>query len=285
MKLHSYKNKLKPSPPFDFSKSLEFLEDFMPTRTEQAVARDSLTKAVETKGNTIVFKVTNEGTVESPALSFTAYSQSEFDEGMRNVVADRISFYLSLQDDLKGFYKIAQQDKPFKPVVKKLYGHKQVKFLTPFENACWAILGQRAPMRLAHAMKEKIVQKLGGHLNVEGVDYFAFPEANRFPVEQEKICEIIRNERKAEYLAVAAKAFRQVDEQWLRNAPFDDVYSWLTAIKGIGPWSANFIMIRGLGRMEHISSVDGELASAVAKIYKGKEEPLQEKEVRNLAEK
>ncbi len=235
LKLHSFESRLKPSAPFDFSKSLEFLSDFMPTKKEQAVAEDSLTKAVEIKGSTIAFKITNEGTVERPGLCFIAYSESAFSKEMENAVADRISFYLSLQDDLKGFYRIAQQDNAFKPVIEKFYGHKQVKFLTPFENACWAILGQRAPMAVAHVMKERIVQEFGGHVNVDGVEYYAFPEPAVLPVDSEKPFEIIRNKRKAEYIAAAAEAFRQVDEQWLRSAPFDDVYSWLTAIKGIGP--------------------------------------------------
>ena len=285
LRLYSFKVKLTPSPPFDFSKSLEFLLDFMPTKKEQEVANKSLTKAVEIKGYAIAFRIIDEGTVQKPALSFTAYSESEFNKETEKAVIDRVSFYLSLQDDLKGFYQIAKQDKAFKPVVEKLYGLKQVKFLTPFENTCWAILGQRAPMTVAHAMKEKIIQKFGGHINVEDIDYYAFPEPNGLPVEHEKLFELIRNERKADYLAAATKAFRQVDEQWLRNAPFDDVYSWLTSIKGIGPWSAHFILIRGLGRMERLLSVEGELASAVGRIYKGKEEPMSEKEVMDLAEK
>ena len=285
MKLFSYSGKLKPSAPFDFSKSLEFLSDFMPTKSEQMVANGSLTKAVEIKGNTIAFRITDEGTIEKPGLCFTAYSQSEFNKENERAVDDRISFYLSLQDDLKEFYQIAQQDKAFKPVIQKLYGHKQVKFLTPFENACWAILGQRLPLTVSHSMKEKIVQKFGGHINVDGIDYYSFPDPTSLPSECEKLLEIIHNDRKAEYLAATVKAFSSVDEKWLRNAPFDEVYSWLTEIKGIGPWSAHFVLIRGLGRMERISTVDGELALAVAEIYKGDKEPLSEKEVINIAEK
>jgi DNA-3-methyladenine glycosylase II len=140
-------------------------------------------------------------------------------------------------------------------------------------------------LTVSHAMKEKIVQKFGGHINIDGVEYHSFPEPKSLPTECEKIVEVIKNNRKAEYLAETANAFSRVDEQWLRNAPFDDVYSWLTEIKGIGPWSAHFVLIRGLGRMERLSTVDGELALAVGRIYKGKEEVMAEKEVRDLAEK
>ncbi len=92
------------------------------------------------------------------------------------MVADRISFFLSLQDDLKEFYEIAKKDECIQPAIKKFYGHKQVKFLTPFEIACWAILAQRIPMAVARKMKENIVKKLGGQIKVKGVEYFSFPE-------------------------------------------------------------------------------------------------------------
>ena len=66
----------------------------------------------------------------------------------------------------------------------------------------------------------------------------------------------------------------KVDEQWLRAAPYDEVHDWLTDIKGIGDWSANFVMIRGLGRMEELSNIEPQLALDVARIYAGKDEPV-----------
>jgi len=66
---------------------------------------------------------------------------------------------------------------------------------------------------------------------------------------------------------------------------FQVITSFGSQLKGIGPWSAHFVLIRGLGRMERLSTVFDELSLAVAKIYKGKEEPMAEGEVRGLAEK
>ncbi len=62
---------------------------------------------------------------------------------------DRLGFYLSLQDDLRPFYAIADADPDFAPVARGLYGFQQVKFLTPFEHLCWAILTQRTPMNFS----------------------------------------------------------------------------------------------------------------------------------------
>ena len=82
-----------------------------------------------------------------------------------------------------------------------------------------------------------------------------------------------------------ADAFSKVDEQWLRDAAYNEVHDWLTDIKGIGDWSANFIMIRGLGRMEELSNIEPQLALDVARIYAGKNEQMNNEEVCQIAEK
>ena len=123
------------------------------------------------------------------------------------MVADRISFFLSLQDNLKEFYEIAKKDQFIQPAIKQFYGHKQVKFLTPFEIACWAILAQRIPMDVARKMKENIVKKVGGQIKIKGVDYYSFPEPSNLLAASAELPELVPNKRKAEYLSFVAEAF------------------------------------------------------------------------------
>ncbi len=285
LSLYFFEGTLKPVRPFDFSKSLEFLSYFGPTRNEQEVKIGTFTKAVQVKGKTVAFEVVNKGTIENPKLDFTAFSEVKFTEGIKELVVDRISFFLSLQDNLGEFYEIAQKDECLQPAIKKFYGHKQVKFLTPFEIACWAILAQRIPMVVARKMKENIVSKVGGHIKVKGVEYCSFPEPTNLAAVSAELPMLVSNKRKAEYLSAAADAFSKVDEQWLRAAPYDGVHDWLTGIKGIGDWSANFIMIRGLGRMEELSNIEPQLALDVARIYAGKDEQMNNEQLCQIAEK
>jgi DNA-3-methyladenine glycosylase II len=285
LSLYSFEGLLKPLSPFDFSRSLEFLADFGPMQNEQEVKSGTLTKAVHAKGKTIAFEVADKGTVENPRLQFTAYSKAKFTEEVKELIADRVSFFLSLKDNLKEFYEIAQKDECIQPAIKQFYGHKQVKFLTPFEIACWAILAQRIPMTVARKMKENLVKKIGGQIKVKGVEYYSFPEPLDLVAASADLLEMVPNKKKAEYISSVAEAFYTVDEQWLRVAPYDEVHDWLTNIKGIGEWSANFVMIRGLGRMEELSNIEPQLALDVARIYAKKNEPMNNEEVCKIAEK
>jgi DNA-3-methyladenine glycosylase II len=85
-------------------------------------------------------------------------------------------------------------------------------------------------------------------------------------------------------LLSAATAFSTVEEKWLREAPYQDMYSWLRNIKGIGEWSANFVMIRGLGRMERLS-VEDHLASAASRIYGSGKKLVDKQKVLELAKR
>jgi DNA-3-methyladenine glycosylase II len=108
--LYDITGTLTPRPPFDFGKSLSFLHGFGPTAGEQSLAGASLTKAVTLHGHTVAFEVQNEGTIEEPRLAYRLYSEQPLSEEDRAAIADRIRFFLSLDDNLQPFYIIGQAD-------------------------------------------------------------------------------------------------------------------------------------------------------------------------------
>ncbi len=268
MILHSLQGKLFPKTPFDFSKSLNFVGMFTPSEGERTFSGLSFTRAIYLGNQTLAFKLKDEGTVSEPVLSYTLYSYEEINEETESALLDRIRFFLSLDDDLKPFYELGSKDPEFAPVLDELYGLHQVKFLTPFEAAAWAVLSQRISMKVAHKMKNKLTDAVGDDIRIEGIDYKTFPSARQVKnLGVENLVSIIRNERKSEYLIAVAEAFDRVDESFLRHGNIEEVKEWLLNIKGIGEWSAHLELIRGLGRMEEISEHDQMLFSCFKKLY------------------
>ena len=276
---------LTPTPPFDFSKSLQFLGIFGPTKNEQTVSTHSLTKAISIDGQTVVFQLTSIGTTEKPGLEYSLFSAKPFSQAMENAVVERITFFLSLKDDLQPFYRLGRADPDFAPIIEHLYGYHQVKFLTPFENACWAVLTQRNPMKIAQQTKQALVEKYGSSLEVSGSVYWAFPEPMQIAVvDESELSKMIRNDRRTEYLVAAARAFSEADEEFLKTASDEAVEAWLRNIKGIGEWSATFIMVRGLGRMERVPLTEARLFEAASRVY-GHGEELSRDDLKRLADK
>jgi DNA-3-methyladenine glycosylase II len=280
--LYSEEGFLRPTPPFDFTKSLDFLGTFPPMHEDQTVSEASLTKAVRVGGRTIVFRLNPTGTIKMPGLRYTLFSDHPFSRGLTDLVTDRISFFLSLSDNLDQFYRTAINDPSFAPILQKLYGLHQVKFLTPFECACWAVLSQRNQLSAARNAKRALLERFGTSLGVNGGVYRAFPEPGQLAdASTEELKNLIKHERREEYLGNVIRAFNEVDERFLRTTDYDKVEEWLKNIKGIGEWSARLILLRGLGRMEKLA-VEKRLIAAAARVY-GK--PMTDQRLHVIVEK
>ena len=265
-----YTGTIAATPPFDFAHSLAFLDEFPPTTGEQTLDEGSLTKAVIIDDVPLAFTVRATGAGEEAGLAYTLHADEPLDPATIAAARDRIGFFLGLADDLRPFYAIGARDPAFAPVQAQLYGYHQTKFLTPFENACWAILTQRNPMAQARRAKAALIARYGGGVTVAGRRHEAFPEAPRLAaVAPDELTAIVGHARRGAYLHAAASAFATVDEGWLRTGPLAEVEGWLRAIKGIGAWSASFILIRGLGRAEILPTGEERLAAIVARRYLG----------------
>src|SRR3989449_7207423 len=234
MGLYSEEGSLRPTPPFDFAKSLDFLGMFPPMREDQTISEMSMTKAVRVGGRAIVFQLKPTGTIKMPGLKYTLFADHPFSRGLTEVVIDRISFFLSLSDELDQFYRTAINDSNFAPVLQKLYGLHQVKFLTPFECACWAVLSQRNQLNAARKAKQALLERFGTSLEVNGHSYRAFPEPGQLgEAPKQELKTLLRHERREEDLGEVDKAFTDVDERFLRTAEYDRGEEWFENSRGI----------------------------------------------------
>jgi DNA-3-methyladenine glycosylase II len=268
MALHSTTCDLHPAAPFAFEHTLDVLSWFVPLRGEQELTDRSLTRAINLDGRAVVLRLEERGSVEAPQLRCTLWSEEPLADAEQAAVLDRLRFFLSLDDDLWPLYAAARGDEPFERVVARLYGYHQVKFPTPFENACWAVLTQRNTGAASRSMKDAIARRLGPALEVEGVLYQAFPEAEAVAaLEAGEIAKLIGHAPKAAFVSAVAEAFSRIDERWLRSTSSDQAEAWLRGIHGIGAWSAAFVQLRGLGKMERLPHGDTRLVGVAAQLY------------------
>lgn len=280
-KLHRSSGTLRATPPFDFAKSLEFVERFSPAHGEQVVEDGTLSKALRVRGRTIAFEVRAADRSPPDGVAFRLLAEAPVSPALRKEIGARISSYLSLEDDLEPFYRLGRADRAFAPRLRRLHGLHQVKFLTPFENACWAVLAQRIPMPVARSLKQMLVQELGGSIQLGGATLAAFPEPEDVLAANGRVGSIIRNQRKARYVIAVAEAFAEVDERFLMEGDLDQVQSWLRSIEGIGEWSAAFVLFRGLGRIDRMP-LTAPFLESVRAVYGAR---LTDREVAGISER
>src|SRR5579863_5002985 len=247
--------------PFDFRKSLVFAEAFAPAGGEQFIDGTVLHKAFEIEDVCVLATVSG----APGGIYLTLDADVELSVHQEREARDRVAFYLSLNDELDAFYRRAESDPAFAPLLEAGYGFHQVKFASPFEAACWSILTQRMAVAVARRVKDRIVERFGTSIERDGTVFRAFPSPQRLGrVSDAALLDAGVQERRLRYLRSAIEAFTEVDETTLRSAPTCDVEAWLRKINGIGEWSSQLILLRGLGRMDTFGTGDPLLRAAQA---------------------
>src|SRR5207302_11467361 len=90
------------------------------------------------------------------------------------------------------------------------------------------------------------------------------------------------SERKAEYVLGVARS--DLDLERLRELPDADVVTALTALRGLGRWTADWFLARALARAEAWPAGDLGVRKAVAAFF-ANGHPLPTEEVRTMGER
>jgi DNA-3-methyladenine glycosylase II len=280
---HQASATLEPRPPFDFQRTLDFLRDFRASPVDRVVGEASLTQAFMIEGQHLLVTLQDVGTLEHPRLACQVHAEEALTDDRLRRLLDRLRFVLGLDDDLTPLYEEGTLDDAFRPVLDRLYGYHHVRFSTVFECACWALITQRTPNPYAYRSMRRLTEASGSFIPFGGKHFYTFPEPQAvLAADPRLVLEATNNTRKTERLLKVACSFMGVDEAFLRTAPFDEVRRWLKGITGIGDWSADYILLRGLGRMERIPWSDTWLVEAVSAFYAGGL-PLSHEAVREIA--
>lgn len=218
--------------PFDLNASTRFLEGFTPAgRPDAGAEPDLLRLAFLVEGAWV--------TVGAAVRQHRDRLTVELAGSPPDPVAgtDQVARMLSLDVDGRGFADVGQRDPVVAALQRRYRGLRPVLFPSPYEAACWSIIGQRIRMRQAAAIKARIAETLGETIDVAGQQMTAFPAPGvlRDAVELAGLPPL-----KVERLrGVAAAALDgRLSAARLRSLDTADALDELTALPGIGLFSA-----------------------------------------------
>ncbi len=205
----------------------------------------------------------------APDLELLMSGGEEPTLGEAQDVWDQLDQFLALSLDLMPLVEEARNDPPFQPVLAALYGFHPPRFRSAFQAACWTVVRQRTPQKFAVKTMERLTHLLGPKVrSPAGPPLGLFPRpADLAHGARPELVEATNNLRKVERLEGLAAEFATVNEAELRSADYDDVFKWLKSLPGLGPWSAEQVMWRGLGRVERTPWRDTGALRAVSDVY------------------
>lgn len=165
--------------------------------------------------------------------------------------------------DLDRFHRFAATDVVLSLVVERLRGLRPPLAPTPFESLVTSITAQQVSLRAAFAIRNRLIRRYGQPACEHAV---AFPSREAIATAREEdLTALGFSRRKAAYVIGLARSDLDLDA--LSVLPDDEVKSRLTALPGIGEWTADWFLARHLARPEAWPAGDLGLRKAVSAFY------------------
>lgn len=246
--------------PFSFGASVRFLEGFAPAEYD-APDRAGLRLAFPADGTW-----TTAGARVTPREGGAGVTVHTFGSRDPEQVCEQVARILSLDADGTGYDAVIDRDPVLRSLWERYRGLRPVLFYSPYEAAAWAIIGNRVRITQAARIKAHMADALGNHMTIGAEDVAAFPaperlsRLERFPGLSDRKIGFLRSLGEA-----ATAGFLDVDV--LRRLSPEEGRERLKTLPGIGEFSAELVMIRGVGEIDRIPLTEARFARAVQHAY------------------
>ena len=181
---------------------------------------------------------------------------------------------------LEPFYRRLRRERSLRPLASSLHGLKPLRPPDIFQMMLTAVSEQQISVRAAQSIRDRLLRAFG----TPAGDLIAFPRPRDIaPLDVEKLRACGLSRRKSEYLIELAgkMAAGEMDTGAWEGMPDQELIAMLRGQRGIGEWTAEYILMRGLGRMDVLPASDLGLRRAVGHYLAGGRD-LSAREVRGI---
>ena len=170
---------------------------------------------------------------------------------------------LGVNRELSHFNRAARDIPWLRPLAARMRGVKPPRYPTLWEACVNAVVFQQVSLIAASAICRRLIIALGAPTEWGAVALHAFPTLESFQGASDTVLRAAGlSANKHATLRRMADVLRSgmLDEEALEALPSPDVAALLCRIKGIGPWTASVILLRGLGRLDVFPMNDSGVA-------------------------
>ncbi|MGF7117977.1 DNA-3-methyladenine glycosylase 2 [Methanobacterium oryzae] len=259
---------LKPIPPYDFELSTKI---FFSDESIRKYENNRFKQLITVNDQPILIEIESIGTVNTPELSISFKSNNEVSENEAQKGLKIINKIFNLDFDLKSFYDDVNSDEIMFKLTQKLKGLKSPAAASVFEAMVLTIIEQQISLKAAHSIERKMIKKFGGTLSIDRHVYYAFPtptQLNNASFDELRGCGLTL--RKTEYIKSISKEIENGNldfEKFKQYEDNDKIINELCKIRGIGLWTAEFVMLRGLNRLDSIPADDIGIRRVISHYY------------------
>ncbi|MEM8998318.1 MAG: DNA-3-methyladenine glycosylase 2 family protein, partial [Acidobacteriota bacterium] len=149
-----------------------------------------------------------------------------------------------------GAFEASLRGGPHARLVEGRLGLSVPQTATAFDGALWVICGQQVSLPVAFSLRRRLAE----HFGIAVGELFAPPRpADLVDVDPDVLYGLGLSRRKTEYVLGLCRLIADgLDLESLRGDPADDVEVRLLDIRGFGPWSVNYLLMRSFGDADRV---------------------------------
>jgi len=215
-------------------------------------------RSISINGKPVAVAVTQN--VDTDRASISVETSGEFAGPEMDGDVDRaVKRLFGLERDLSGFYEMAAGDPVLEPVVARLRGAKPPRFPSAFEALVNAVACQQISVDAGMHVLNRLSAKYGTPVPGDEQAPFVFPGPEDLAgAEIEEVKQVGFSFNKARTVVEAAQKIvtGDLELEELESAGDEEALKELTALYGVGRWTAEYVLLRGLGRIHVLPGDD-----------------------------
>lgn len=241
---------------------------------------DTYSRAIFVNNRPLKIVLVQKGTIYNPNLELTLFSTKKINAVAQKEISRIVQRMLGLTVNLQPFYKLAGSNEHIGKLVKEFSGVKPPCFPSLFEALINAVSCQQLTLDTGILLMNRLAEKYGSQFDNEGTINYAFPGPEN--LESASEAEI----KKLGYSTQKARAMRELAHTFLRHSPDpvrfghmrnEQIIDYLKTFRGIGRWSAEYVLLRGLGRLDVFPGDDVGARNNLQRLFNLSEKPDYEK--------
>ncbi|MFZ0927802.1 MAG: hypothetical protein WAN11_04345 [Syntrophobacteraceae bacterium] len=191
------------------------------------------------------------GPSDMPLLSITVIG-TRLSSDTQPLVTSVLTRMLGINADLSEFYRFAERQPKLDVLARQFRGVKPPRFPTLFETLVNAMACQQLSLNVGILLLNRLIAAFGPSGPEEGALVHAFPTPENlasFDIDALTPLGFSRQKARAIIELASAISEKQLNLDELENLDSEVACEQLRKLRGVGRWSAEYVLLRGLGRL------------------------------------
>lgn len=243
--------KLEPLPPFRLDLTAWALRR-RPVNEIDAWDGETYSRVLTLNGRPTLIEVRQSGTLNSPVLHVKTAGRQTSAEIKKQII-QALELLLGLWVDMKPFYRFSKTDPRLNSLRQRYLGLKPPRFPSVFEGLMNGIACQQLSLHVGLTLLNRLSAKSGFPFKTpDGIRYsFPTPEILRtVPTRTLRAIGFSANKVIAIRNISSSIHLGRFEPESLKDLNVGEAVARLTELKGIGRWTAEYVLLRGLGRTD-----------------------------------